>query len=243
MPPPIKNLVSADIPQPPNWAEHMHDVSQSLNPYKLFPVESTTDEYQKLVQLLHPLHITSVDQIVNPKVWNRFVDGRKEMLKAKCNDPTVLRQLGLSDSEISKKKQSLNFFRHTALDASPYNDNFVLLFHCTRAQENIEYIQRDGFDERMSCGGLLGKGIYFSDNFKRSIKYDCTGGVLFICAVLLGDCVFAPHELTSTLMKEPEKLRIQRRFIDDNYFDSVNGILRSITDNAHCTDQYAVYNR
>ncbi|XP_037043756.1 uncharacterized protein LOC119079799 isoform X2 [Bradysia coprophila] len=241
LPLPAKNSVSATIPFPPNWHEHMHYVSQSLAPYQLYPINSMTDEFQKLAELLHPLHINSIDQIVNPKVWNRFVNGRKEMLKAKCNDPMLLRQLGLTDAEIAKKKQSLNFFRHKALDAAPYNDNFVLLFHCTRNPENIEFIQRDGFDERMSRGGMLGKGIYFSDNFKRSIRYDGCGGVLFICGVLLGDCVSNPEIVTTSLMKEPEKLQAERRYIDDNYFDSVNGIL--MTGSVQATDQYTVYNR
>lgn len=212
----------------------MDRVSQSLDSYKLFTVNTATVEFQKLAELLHPLHINNIDRIVNPKVWNRFVNGRLEMLKAKCSDPILLRQLGLSDAEISKKKQSLNFLRHKALDAAPYNDNFVLLFHCTRDPENIEYIQRDGFDERMSRGGLLGKGIYFSDNFETSISYDGSVGVLFVCGVLLGDCVLEPDQATSVLMKEPEKLPAERRYIDDNYFDSVKG-----GSNSH----YAIYNR
>lgn len=219
----------------------MTQVFQSLASYKLFRVSSLTSEFHKLAELLDPLVVYEMEQIVNPTVWTRFVNTRKEMLKAKCNDPIILKELGLSDEEIARKQQSLNFGRHNAIDASQYTDNFALLLHCTKDPENVENILRDGLDERMGEGGVLGRGIYFSDKPMKSVIYDGCGGVIFICGVLLGDCLaFYPTDRFVTkcgmaALKEPEKFPAERRFVDDNYFDSV---FASIDFN-----QYAVYNR
>lgn len=235
LPLPVNNSISANTPLPPNWNENMKEVSESLASYKLFPISRTTCEFRKLEQLLNPFVVCKIDKIVNPTVWTRFVNAREDMLKKKCNDPTVLMELGVSDEDIAKKQQSINFVRHVAIDAAPYDDNFALLFHCTKDLVNVDHILREGFDERMAVGGLLGKGIYFSDEPAKSIAYDCCGGVIFICGVLLGDCC-AHDNCTSTtvnLVKEPEKHPLERRYIDDNYFDSVHGYM----------NQYTVYNR
>ncbi len=234
LPLPVHNSVSANLPLPPDWNEHMEDVSKSLAAFKLFPIPSMACEFRKLAQLLLPLHVTGMDQIVNPTVWTRFVNAREAMLKAKCDDATVLSTLGLNDEEIAKRQQSLNFIRHNAIDAAPYNDNFVLLFHCTKNKGSIESILRDGFDERVALGGLLGRGIYFSDDALKSSMYDGCGGVIFICGVLLGDCI-TDYKNTISLTREPGKLPPERRNINDNFFDAVH--------RASTLNEYAVYNR
>lgn len=241
LPLPVSSSISANTPLPSNWNENMKAVSESLASYKLFPISRTTCEFRKYEQMLNPFVVKEIDQIVNPTVWTRFVNARLDMLKKKCNDPTVLMELGLSVEDIARKQQSINFVRHEAVDAAPYDDNFALLFHCTKDLDNVDNILREGFDERMAQGGLLGKGIYFSDEPRKSIGYDRCGGVIFICGVLLGDCF--THDWSGTsigctgsfgnLVKEPEKFPLERRYIDDNYFDSVHGYV----------NQYAVYNR
>ncbi|XP_037038602.1 uncharacterized protein LOC119076064 [Bradysia coprophila] len=236
LPFPVINTVSANIPLPPNWNANMEKVAQSLDPYQLFAVDSKSQEFRKLEKLLDPLNVCYIDRIVNPTVWTRFVNARNEMLKAKCNDPMVLTELGLSHEEIARRQQSLNFLRHNAVDAAPFDDNFALLFHCTRDRQNVEQIQRDGFDERLSNGGILGRGIYFTDSSRKAISYDrSNSGVLFICGVLLGDCITHKDSAGFGSLKEPEKLPAERRYIDDNNFDSAMGQLKF--------NEYAVYNR
>lgn len=232
-------------PQPPNWNENFAHAFQSLASYKLFQVSSLSAEYRRLSELLNPLVVYEMEQIVNPVVWTRFVNTRKEMLSAKCSDRTLLKELGASDRDIARRQQSMNFTRHSAIDAAPYNENFMLLLHCTKDPANVEKILRDGFDERMGQGGNLGRGIYFTDKPLRSIAYDGCDGVIFICGVLLGDCLtycrfnetMQSSSIYNTIVsvKEPEKLPEEKRFVDDNYFDSVCSSMNF--------NQYAVYNR
>lgn len=205
----------------------------------MFRVSPRTSEFQKLSKLLDPLVVLEMEQIVNPSVWTRFINARNDMLKAKCDYPlTLLKELGLSDGEIGRKQQSINFGRHNAIDASPYSDNFTILLHCTKDKENVENILRDGFDERMANGGILGRGIYFSDKPQKSVTYDGCGGVIFICGVLLGDCFTSDdHTSCGCLTKEPEKCSGEKRNIDDNYFDSV------FQSGGSHFNEYAVYNR
>lgn len=237
LPLPVNFDVSANPPLPPNWNENMRQAFQSLASYKLVRICPLTCEFRSLAKLLDPLVVHEIEQIVNPTVWTRFVNTRTEMLKAKCNDPLVLKELGLNDEEIARKQQSLNFGRHTAIDASPFSDNFALLLHCTKDPENVEKILRDGLDERMSRGGTLGRGIYFTDKPLNSTNYDRCGGVVFICGVLLGDCLeysSSPGRMLSSV-KESEKLPAEKRYVDDNYFDSV-----FTTSGFH---KFVVYNR
>lgn len=226
-------------PFPPNWHERYQDTVLSHQQYQLFPVEPNTFEYSAIASLLDPALISTVEQIVNPTLWSRFVNARKDMLKAKCNDLELLSKLELNETDLMASYQhSLNFDLHKKVLAVPYNDNMALLFHCTRNEQSIENILRQGLDERVgSTGGLLGKGIYFTDNPEKSMEYDGCGGVIFIFAVLLGDCLAIDgpkfHEV-----REPEKCPKQRRNFTDEFFDSIVGQPGAGLDN-----EYVIYNR
>lgn len=178
-------------PCPPNWQEHYQNTIASMRSYQLFPVDPNTYEYAAIASLLDPALISSVEQIVNPTLWSRFVNTRKDMLKAKCNDLELLSKLELSETELLISYQhSLNFETEKKVLDVPYNDNMALLFHCTRDPSYVDSILRQGLDERIgSTQGLLGKGIYFADNPAKSMSYDGCGGIIFAFAVLLGDCL------------------------------------------------------
>lgn len=216
-------LLTPSPPTPPNWQERYQTTVTSHRNYQLFPVEPNTFEYAAVASLLDPALITTVEQIVNPALWTRFVNTRKDMLKTKCNDLELLSKLDLNESELLASYQhSLNFETNPKVLAVPYNDNMALLFHCTRDPNNIENVLRQGLDERMgAASGLLGKGIYFTDNPEKSMSYDGCGGIMFIFAVLLGDCLLldGPEQL----VREPEKYPNQKRNFNDLFFDSIVG--------------------
>lgn len=226
-------------PYPPNWHERYQNTVTSLRNYHLFPVEPNTFEYAAVASLMDPALITSVEQIVNPTLWSRFVNTRKDMLKSKCNDLELLSKLELNETELMTCYQnSLNFETNPKVLAVPYNDNMALLFHCTRDSQNIENILRQGLDERMgSTEGLLGKGIYFTDNPEKSMRYDGCGGIMFIFAVLLGDCLSLDGPMYH-FVREPEKWPEQKRNFNDFFFDSIVGQPGTGLDN-----EYVIYNR
>lgn len=145
--PSISILPLASPPFPPMWSERCTETIESLATYKLFPVDTKTLEYSTIAELLYPAEILTVEQIVNPTLWSRFVKTRKDMLHLKSDDTELLSQLQLSEAELMASYQySLNFTKDSTLSAVPYNDNMVLLFHCTRRSENIENILRQGLD-------------------------------------------------------------------------------------------------
>lgn len=226
-------------PFPPNWHERYQNTVTSHRNYQLFSVESNTFEYSAISSLLDPALISTVEQIVNPTLWSRFVNTRKDMLKSKCNDLELLSKLELNETDLMASYQhSLNFETSPKVLAVPYNDNMALLFHCTRDAQNIENILRQGLDERMgSTEGLLGKGIYFTDNPEKSMKYDGCGGIIFIFAVLLGDCLSLDGPMYH-FVREPEKWPEQKRNFTDLFFDSIVGQPGTGLDN-----EYVIYNR
>lgn len=228
-------------PQPPNWRDHLNETLTSLQRYKLFPVKTGTLEFDKLVELMKPMtKIKFIDQIVNPTLWSRFDNMRKDMLKSKSNDLELLSKFLDEKQLLLSSHFSLNFQRDAAVAVSPYNDNIALLFHCTRSAANIENILRQGLDERVSnFGGLLGRGIYFSDDPVKAMQYDGCGGVMFIFAVLLGDCLSVDHvQNKNQFVREPEKEKLQKRNFNDVTFDS---IVAQPSINKH--NEYVVYNR
>lgn len=223
------------------WSERCTETIASLATYKLFPVDTTTSEYYTIAELLYPVEILTVDQIVNPILWSRFVKTRKDMLHSKSDDTELLSQLQLSEAELMTSYQySLNFRKDPRVAAVPYNDNMALLFHCTRRSENIENILCQGLDERMcGDGGLLGRGIYFTDNPEKSMTYDGCGGIIFIFAVLLGDCISVDHKNDKKYyVREPEKVKGEKRNLNDLFFDSIVAKPGKYGDN-----EYVVYNR
>lgn len=195
--------------------------------------------------MLNPVQITAVEQIVNPTLWSRFVNTRKEMLLSKSDDLELLLKLGLGEEAVMKSAHvSLNFEKDAAIEAYPYNDNLALLFHCTRSSEAVDSILNQGLDERMGkTSGLLGRGIYFSDDAEKSIQYDGCGGIIFVFIVLLGDCLSVNHLPTKrNFVKEPEKTTNQKRNFNDFNFDSIYASthqrLTTIRKN-----EYVIYNR
>lgn len=222
-------------PYPPHWQERYKGAVDSLKTYNLFPVGPNTSEYDVIAALLYPTSVSAVEQIVNPSLWSRFVNTRKEMLKTKSNDSELLSKLELNDAErMVCYQHNLNFETDPKVLAVPYNDSMALLFHCTRSAQNVGNILSQGLDERMGVGGLLGRGIYFSDDPQKSMQYDGCDGIIFIFAVLLGDCV-ASDEVFS-YVREPEKSRSQKRNVNDLFFDSIVG-------GTGDKNEYVIYNR
>ncbi|XP_021968355.1 uncharacterized protein LOC110863369 isoform X2 [Folsomia candida] len=225
---------------PPNHQEYLDDTIAGLAPYKLFPVSDTTPEYATLTELLNPVKITTVQQVVNPDLWARFVNTRKEMLRSKSDDLGLLSNLGLDDKQVVRSAQmSFNYDKDAAVEATPYTDNMALLFHCTRSATSIDPILAQGLDERVgnAGGGLLGRGIYFADNPQKSINYDGGTGIVLVFGVLLGDCLSVDHlPNKNQLVREPEKSKNQKRNYNDSFFDSI--VARPASDN-----EYVIYNR
>lgn len=229
--------VTAKVPTPPNWLENSEDTIMSLLTFKKYVISPETAEYQKLANMLRPYRVTGIEQIVNPDLWKRFVSTRTDMLRSKTDNLEILSKLGLDEREILRCSHlALNYNKDPLL--IPYSDNMVLLFHCTGKQTNLNNILSQGLDERLSniWGGLLGKGIYFSDDPSKSIQYDGTGCIL-VCAVLLGDCISVDHfQNKRALVREPEKVAQQKRNFNDQFFDS-------IVARPNMYNEYVIYNR
>lgn len=229
--------VTANIPMPPNWLKNCEDTVMSLNTFKKYAISHDTPEYQTICNMLHPIQVTEIEQIVNPDLWKRFVNTRTELFRSKTDDLNILSKLGLDEREVLRCAHLAMNYRKDPL-VVPYSDNMVLLFHCTRNQTNLTNILNQGLDERLSniSGGLLGKGIYFADDPFKSMQYDGTGHIL-IFAVLLGDCISVDHfSNKSALVREPEKVAQQKRNFNDQFFDSI--VARPAGYN-----EYVIYNR
>lgn len=231
------NEISADPPLPPNWNANLEDTILSLAPYKLFPIDPDTLEYATIAALLNPFEISAVEQIVNPTLWSRFVNTRKEMLLSKSDDFRLLSKLLLDEKKIMQHMHvAFGFDKHAQVAACPYDENVALLFHCTRQKGNVDIIQLQGLDERLGSGGTMGKGIYFASDPLKSMAYDGTGCTIFIFMVLLGDCLSINAKNIKNFVREPEKQPVQQRNYTDIHFDSIVGqpIIHS---------EYVVYNR
>lgn len=223
---------------PPNWKYHCHATLGKQLTYNSFPVASSSDEYSVICSLLESVHVTSVEQVVNPTLWDKFQQRRKEMLKCKSNDAKELSSIGLSDMEVREVlAYTKNFQPHKEVAHVPFDHNMALLYHCTRNEQNIESILSEGLDERLGNPGLIGKGIYFADDPKKSMGYDGCN-VIFIFAVLLGDCLsMEENERNYGLVREPKKEDDQKRHFNDLFFDSIAGK----PDGNH--NEYVIYNR
>lgn len=225
-----KEDATTDIPKiqsinkmPPNWINTQEQTLKEQLIYRNFRVCSASTEYSVISSLLDPVRITSVEKIANPTLWTQFDQKRREMVKSKSDDTAALTDIGLSKQELKIALQyAKDFHLHPKVASVPYNDNMNLLFHCTRNKENIESILTSGLDERIGSGGLLGRGIYFTDNPQKSMMYD-TCGVIFIFGVLLGDCLSTNRNRQADLVREPAKVDDQKRNFNDLFFDSIVG--------------------
>lgn len=231
--------VSADVPLPPNWKENLDDTVVSLVPYKLFPIDVNTLEYETVTELLQPFKIKTAEQIVNPMLWSRFVNTRKDLLLSKKTDDLALvSKLLLNDNKLIMQQAyiALNYDRHEQIVACPYSDNIALLFHCTNNPQNVEKILLEGLDERVGNGGNMGRGIYFAADPRKSATYDGCRGTMFIFMVLLGDCLSVNVNQIGARVKEPDKTQVQRRSVTDLHFDSIVGQPNRFY-------EYVIYNR
>ncbi len=216
----------------------MEDTLLSLVPYKLFPIAADTLEYATISTLLDPFKVTAVEQIVNPMLWSRFVNTRKDMLLSKTDDLSLLSKL-LSDERrvVQHTHNILNYDKHDQVAAYPYDDNVALLFHCTRDRKNVGTILQQGLDERVGQIGTLGRGIYFACDPHKSMTYDGCGGTIFIFMVILGDCLtVVDRNNMQNFVREPEKAADQRRSFSDISFDSIVGY-------PGAASEFVIYNR
>jgi len=152
---------------------------------------------------------------------------------SKSADFELLSGLGLTDIEL---QQQAHVFLNVKLPAGipSYTDNVALLFHGTRG--NIDEVLSQGLDERLSREtGRLGRGIYFSDDPAKAAYYD-THGVLFLCAVMLGDCAATAVSASTDVVREPKKTRVQQRNHEDLFFDSV-------VSRPTAVNEFVIYNR
>ncbi|XP_037031590.1 uncharacterized protein LOC119071063 [Bradysia coprophila] len=233
------DVVSPDPPLAPNWNDNMEKTILSLQPYQLFPIAADTLEYATIASLLDPFEINAVEQIVNPMLWSRFTNTRKQMLLSKSDDCTLLPKLSSDHTKIFHQMHIASSFEPDArVAAYPYNDNLALLFHCTRSMANVNTILIQGLDERLGAGGLLGKGIYFASDPRKSVFYDGCGGTIFLFMVLLGDCLSVSQREAQLFVREPLKVSRQQRNYNDVNFDSIVG---QPGVNGSC--EYVVYNR
>lgn len=226
-----------DIKMPPNWIRNIITTLNDEKSYRSFPVGPSSTEYSVICSLLDSVQVQSVEQVVNPTLWDEFDQMRKDMLKSKSIDRKELSAIGLSTHEVNEALvYTYEFTAHPEVDHVPYDTNMALLFHCTGNQANIESILTEGLDERLGNGsGLLGRGIYFTDNPKKSMSYDGCN-TIFIFAVLLGDCLSMDKKRTS-FIREPKKEEEQKRHINDIFFDSIAG--RPNGD----SNEFVIYNR
>ncbi|KAI9339356.1 hypothetical protein BDR26DRAFT_862293 [Obelidium mucronatum] len=100
----------------------------------------------------------------------------------------------------------------------------------------------------MGNGGLLGRGIYFADDPRKSMGYDANA-TIFIFQVLLGDCLFVDNGgHIRSAVREPLKVDAQKRNKNDLFFDSIvaqpagpAGANEYVIYNSHqCVPVYAV---
>lgn len=231
--------LSPNPPLAPNWNDNLERTILSLAPYQLFPSAPDTLEYATIAALLAPFKVRTVEQIVNPMLWSRFTNTRKQMLLSKSDDCKLLPRLSSDHTKIFHQMHIASAFeQQPEVAAYPYNDNVALLFHCTRDKKNIDTILVQGLDERLGAGGLLGKGIYFASDPLKSMGYDGCGGTIFIFAVLLGDCLSVSQTDAQLFVREPTKTRAQQRTSGDINFDSIVG-----QPGAGGACEYVVYNR
>ncbi|KAJ3236324.1 E3 ubiquitin-protein ligase dtx3l [Chytriomyces hyalinus] len=167
--------------------------------------------------------IISISRIVNPSLEQSFETRRRDLLRRKSRSHRVLKACGMSDEEIAARLQSDYEFDDTMKRTAPlpeYSDNPALLFHCTKS--NVDDILRQGLDQRLGAGGLLGRGLYFADAVGKSLNYDQNSTIL-VFSVILGDCVFVPGPGNQASVREPPKADCQKRNKDDLFFDSIVG--------------------
>jgi len=166
-------ITTSTPPEPPNWDQSCNRAILSKDQFIKLRVEPFTPEYRTLADLIHSapdLEVTGIQRVVNIHLWKKFLTARDELLSSKSDDVGLLRELGLSDSEIQHQSQSCANFNATSKGIPSYSDNVALLLHCTR--RSVDTILSEGLDERLAKDtGLLGRGIYFSGKINLILWY------------------------------------------------------------------------
>jgi len=232
-----KFKISGSVPTPPNWENSLHTPHHALRSFLRIPVSPTSKEYSILAALVEPhLSISTIDRVINPRLWKKFVEQRTDLMSSKSDDVKLMKEFGLSDSDI-KLRERINKYYVKDKPLTNYSDNVALLFHGTQA--DLDTILSQGLDERVGRGNVafLGRGIYFADDPAKSAIYSRSSGILLMCVVYLGDCLNVDHlPKPEELVKEPNKIEAQKRNHTDLTFDS-------ITDRPKDVNEYVIYNR
>ncbi|KAJ3065600.1 hypothetical protein HDU98_011054, partial [Podochytrium sp. JEL0797] len=229
---------------PPNHQTALAKAAVSASPFERTPVTPFSAEHNAVLTLVAPAllphNILTIDRITNSSLHTKFEAKRKELRLLKTRDSNLLRDCGLNSDEIATRIQSdiaWDDAHHNGCQPPfpPFDENAALLFHCSKSDPSL--ILSQGLDNRMAHGGLLGQGIYFADNPKKSIQYDQTGNAtLFVFQVLLGDCLYVSTAATvQQARREPAKVDAQKRNKHDLFFDSI--VARPAGAN-----EYVVYN-
>ena len=121
-----------------------------------------------------------------------------------------------------------------------YGDKCTTSYHSSKLH-NIDPILKDGLDQRLSCSGFFGRGVYFSDPLKSSLYYPRNPDnpnhhekTMLVCSILLGENLQYPdNESDQKLLREPDG------------YDSVSGNLTGhrefvIYNNSRCLIDYIV---
>jgi len=121
--------------------------------------------------------VVKVERIENFMLWKNYTHRRDMIALQNAQVPPV-----------NSKVQSVDPSWMNDLELFA-NVNEVFLFHGTSAK-SIEHIAHQGLDDRIAKDGMLGSGIYFSENSSKSDEYitpdahhNCS---VFLCRVLLG---------------------------------------------------------
>ncbi|KAJ3378255.1 hypothetical protein HDU84_007713 [Entophlyctis sp. JEL0112] len=216
---------------PPAYSHDIELCESSAAQYVRTPVEDDSLEHKAVMQLLSAARLSSaflhVQRVCNARLVAAFHDARRNLLATKTRSDSVLEMCGIGDRLVEKRKASDALFNAARpvnwvqSNLPEYNDNCALLFHCSRSP--IATVLEEGLDLRLSNSGLLGKGIYFTDDARKAMLYD-TNSTLFIFVVILGDCLHV-HDYSNTVfsnaVREPAKSFLQMRNKNDLFFDSI----------------------
>ncbi|KAJ3031821.1 UNVERIFIED_CONTAM: hypothetical protein HDU68_012327 [Siphonaria sp. JEL0065] len=232
---------------PPNHDRFVDAAAKGTTPYTRTTVLAATcpAEHAAVTTLFSSFGVVpiQIDRITNPSLSSHFDARRSELLKHKSRNAKVLQECGLTNDQIDLRLQTQNLADKCFTEYAP---NCALLFHCSKA--SVDDVLAQGLDCRMGMGGLLGRGIYFADDPRKSMGYDANA-TIFVFQVLLGDCLFVSVPQTvATSVREPQKTESQKRNKNDMFFDSIvaqpggpNGPNEYVIYNSHqCVPVYAV---
>ncbi|KAI9339341.1 hypothetical protein BDR26DRAFT_975223 [Obelidium mucronatum] len=258
-PPPIYAQPPADLPPAASTfalhPDHLASLDRALaypEPFLRELVAPESAEFEFLVaELLAPilgqLQFFTIERVTNAGLLAQFEARRRQLRVLKTRSAQTLGECGLA-----ARQAALMLAAHAAFDAKhqrapcsagcDFADNCALLFHGSRGA--AESVLADGLDARLaSATGLHGAGLYFADDPRKALAYVRGKATLFVCLVLLGDCVFSRP--TPGRAREPRKA-LPGRTCGDRCFDSVAWAAAAgypeyvVYNSAQCVPLYAV---